>query len=58
MISLKCPKCGFFFSIGFPDDITEEEREEIFSCPCGSTMEEVKFSSDYIPVIGDTKEAT
>lgn len=21
MISLKCPDCGFFFSVDFPDDI-------------------------------------
>lgn len=36
MISLKCPDCGFFFSIDFPDDISEEERKEICTCPCGS----------------------
>ena len=52
MISLKCPDCGFFFSIEFPDDISEEERKEICTCPCGSMMEEVPFSMDYIPTIG------
>ena len=52
MISLKCPKCGFFFSVGLPDDITEEERKEAITCPCGVMMEEVEFNLDYIPVIG------
>lgn len=51
MISLKCFDCGFFFSIDFPDDISEEERKEICTCPCGSMMEEVPFSMDYIPTI-------
>lgn len=44
MISLRCPNCGFFFSVDFPDDITEEERKEIFTCPCGEMMDEVDFS--------------
>lgn len=52
MISLKCPKCGFFFSVGLPDDITEEERKEALTCPCGAMMEEVEFNLDYIPAIG------
>ena len=51
MISLHCPNCGFFFSVDFPDDITEEERKEIFTCPCGEMMDEVDFSMEYIPVI-------
>lgn len=52
MISLKCPNCGFFFSVDFHDDISEEEREELYTCPCGAMMEEVPFSVDYIPTIG------
>lgn len=51
MISLKCPKCGFFFSVDFPDDITEEEKRELCECPCGEMMEEVEFSMEYVPVI-------
>jgi hypothetical protein len=51
MISLKCPKCGFFFSVGLPANITEEEREEALTCPCGTRMEELEFSLDYIPTI-------
>ena len=35
---LKCPDCGFEFSIGFPIDETEENKKEIRSCPCGSEM--------------------
>lgn len=57
MISLKCPDCGFFFSIGFPDNITDEERREIFSCPCGATMEEVPFGMEYIPVFEAGEES-
>ena len=34
MISLKCPDCGFFFSIDFPDDISEEERKEMNGSNC------------------------
>ena len=51
MISLRCPNCGFFFSVDFPDDITEEERKEIFTCPCGKMMDEVDFSMEYVPII-------
>lgn len=32
--------------------ISDEERAELYSCPCGSMMEEVPFSMDYIPTIG------
>ena len=35
----KCPVCGFEFSVCFdPDECTEEEIEEIESCPCGYRM--------------------
>lgn len=51
MISLVCPVCGFFYSISFPDDITQEERDEIYSCPCGAKMQEVDFDEKYIPVL-------
>ena len=51
MISLRCPNCGFFFSVDFPDDITKEERKEIFTCPCGEMMNEVDFSMKYVPII-------
>ncbi len=36
---LKCPDCGFEFSIGFPIDETEENKKELRSCPCGSEMD-------------------
>jgi len=49
MISLRCPDCGFFFSVGLPDDITDEERAMVYSCPCGGTMQEVPFSMEYVP---------
>lgn len=52
MVSLKCPECGFFFSVDFPDDISEEEKTELYKCPCGANMEEVPFDVKYIPVIG------
>jgi hypothetical protein len=59
MISLKCPVCGFFYSVGLPDDLTEEERKIAFECPCGATMEEVEFDLKYIPTIDCTRlEAT
>ena len=32
-------------------DITEEERKEIFTCPCGEMMDEVDFSIEYVPII-------
>ena len=51
MISLKCPKCGFFFSVSLPEDISEKDREEAFTCPCGAMMEEVPLSKNYIPTI-------
>lgn len=51
MISLKCPKCGFFFCVDFPDDITEEEKAELSKCPCGAMMEEVEFDEKYIPIV-------
>ena len=52
MIGLKCPKCGFFFSVALPDDITVEEEKEAKTCPCGEMMEEVPFSLENIPVLG------
>lgn len=52
MICLKCPKCGFFFSVAFPDDITAEEEKEAKKCPCGAIMEEVPFRLENIPVVG------
>lgn len=52
MISLKCPKCGFFFSVGLPDDITAEEEKEARTCPCGEMMVEVPFSLENIPIVG------
>lgn len=52
MISLKCPKCGFFFSVGLPDDITAEEEKKAKMCPCGEMMVEVPFSLDNIPIMG------
>lgn len=52
MVSLKCPECGFFFCVDFPDDISEEEKKELYKCPCGADMEEVPFDEKYIPVIG------
>ena len=38
-VNLKCPRCGF--SMGaYCSDITEEERIEIYTCPCGEMMVE------------------
>jgi hypothetical protein len=45
MISLKCPKCGFFFSVSLPANITEEEREEALTCPCGTRMKELELTN-------------
>lgn len=39
MISLKCPNCGFFFCVDFPDDISDEERKDLYTCPCGAKMD-------------------
>ena len=40
-MNLLCPKCGFAFGVGFPDDEPEENVTEIMTCPCGSMMEQV-----------------
>lgn len=39
---LKCPVCGFSFGAFFTNDITEEEKKEIMSCPCGAVCEETE----------------
>lgn len=39
---LRCPKCGFEFSILFDADETEENKKIIRQCPCGNEMEIVK----------------
>ncbi len=52
MINLKCPKCGFFFGVSLPDDITEEEEKEARTCPCGEMMVEVPSSIGNIPIVG------
>lgn len=46
---LKCPDCGFEFSVGFPVDETEENKKELRSCPCGREMDilrERRFDND------------
>lgn len=39
---LKCPVCGFAFGVFFQDDLTEEEKKELMSCPCGAMCEETE----------------
>lgn len=39
---LRCPKCGFEFSVLFNSDETEENKKIIRECPCGNEMEIVK----------------
>ena len=39
---LRCPKCGFEYSIIFDADETEENKKIIRQCPCGCEMEIVK----------------
>lgn len=51
MISLKCPQCGFFFSVSFPNDITPEDEKEARKCPCGAEMQETPFDEKYIPTL-------
>lgn len=35
---LRCPKCGFEFSILFDATETEENKKTIRECPCGNEM--------------------
>lgn len=51
MISLECRECGFFFSVELGDDLTDEEKEQAKTCPCGCKMVETEFSLDKIPAI-------
>ena len=44
--NLKCPKCGFSFGIGYPDDLTKEEEMELMTCPCGTIMDDMGSSLD------------
>lgn len=39
---LRCPKCGFEFSVLFDADETDENKNTIKECPCGCEMEIVK----------------
>lgn len=42
MIKLKCDNCGWQYAVGYDKEEPDEELwEEIKSCPCGGTMEEV-----------------
>ena len=48
---------GFFYDplevrVGHNCPTCRANYEEICTCPCGSMMEEVPFSMDYIPTIG------
>lgn len=38
-LKLKCPKCGFEYSVIIPDKAKEKDVEEIMRCPCGARME-------------------
>ena len=46
-MNLKCPNCGFAFGVSCDDDISEEEKTILMTCPCGTPMEE----TDYIEAI-------
>lgn len=37
--NLKCRNCGFAFGVAFPDDLTDEEKTEVRTCPCGTLMD-------------------
>jgi hypothetical protein len=50
MINLKCPECGFAFSVSDTDGFTDEELKEICECPCGATMNVVEYE-DCINVV-------
>lgn len=39
---LKCPNCGFEFSVLCDEKDFEENKDIICKCPCGETMEETK----------------
>ena len=52
MKSLKCKKCGFFFSLEAAfESISEEEYQEVTACPCGEQMEEVTYALGIIPTV-------
>ena len=43
---LKCPVCGFEFSILFPADESEENKKTLKECPCG--CEEMNITRERI----------
>lgn len=52
MKSLKCLKCGFFFSVDADwENMSNEEYKEVAECPCGEQMEEVEYSEEMIPTV-------
>ena len=45
----ECDVCGFFYTVGMSDDLTDKEKAELDKCPCGATMREIKFSINCRP---------
>ena len=41
-MNLRCPNCGFAFGVYCNDDITEEEKTGLMTCPCGTLMEQTE----------------
>lgn len=42
ILHLRCPKCGFEFMAGLPDDINAKDLDDIKTCPCGCLMKDDK----------------
>lgn len=54
--NLKCRNCGFAFGVAFPDDLTDEEKTEIRTCPCGTLMDFTDHLEGIVLEADDEKE--
>ena len=40
LLKLICPECGFRFVVDCPDNLPDEELDDVRTCPCGAMMKE------------------
>ena len=50
-LKLVCPECGFRFVVAVPDDLPDEEMDDVRVCPCGAMMKE----DDTLPPYNEIK---
>lgn len=50
-LKLVCPECGFRFVVAVPDDLPDEEMDDVRACPCGAMMKE----DDTLPPYNEIK---